>query len=329
MNYQRIYNQIIERAKNSKRIKGCGIYYEGHHIIPKCLGGEGLVKNYNTHPNIVLLTPREHFLCHLLLCEIYPKNIKLYQALWLMSTNKNKRKNQRYKISSRVYERLKIKAREIYKNRNISNEEIEKRRKSLKKTWYKKRKKQGLIINENDINKFCILYPNINLTENNKHCINYSFNENIELENIICSCGKGIKRFQNYTQGYKKYCSRKCCNNFTSDISRQTKEDNGLWDYSKERLRRNEIKNLSKEEIEQLRRERISKGNKGKNTGGHSRGKYIIQYDLEGNFIKEWPSIRHAGLEIKGTSGETIRKCLIGLQKSAYGFKWEYKLNKN
>ena len=32
-----------------------------------------------------------------------------------------------------------------------------------------------------------------------------------------------------------------------------------------------------------------------------------------------------AGLELANTSGETIRKCLIGLQKTAYGYKWKYK----
>lgn len=53
-------------------------------------------------------------------------------------------------------------------------------------------------------------------------------------------------------------------------------------------------------------------------------GDNINQYDLKGNFIKEWPSIRQAGLKIKGTNGETIRKCLKGLQKTAYGFKWQY-----
>lgn len=54
-------------------------------------------------------------------------------------------------------------------------------------------------------------------------------------------------------------------------------------------------------------------------------GDYIYQLDLEGNFIKEWPSIRQAGLELKGTNGETIRKCLKGLQITAYGYKWKYK----
>jgi len=50
-----------------------------------------------------------------------------------------------------------------------------------------------------------------------------------------------------------------------------------------------------------------------------------IQLDLEGNFIKDWCSIRQAGLELRGTTGETIRKCLKGLQKTAYGYKWKYK----
>jgi hypothetical protein len=53
-------------------------------------------------------------------------------------------------------------------------------------------------------------------------------------------------------------------------------------------------------------------------------GDNIIQFDLEDNFIKEWPSIRQAGSVLRGTNGETIRKCLKGLQKTAYGFKWKY-----
>jgi hypothetical protein len=56
-------------------------------------------------------------------------------------------------------------------------------------------------------------------------------------------------------------------------------------------------------------------------------GDIITQYDLNEKFIKEWPSIRQAGLEIANTNGETIRKCLKGLQKTAYGFKWKYKEN--
>ncbi len=55
--YTRIYYSIIDRAKN-RVLNG---YTEKHHIIPKSIGGS------NTKDNLVKLTPREHFICHLLL----------------------------------------------------------------------------------------------------------------------------------------------------------------------------------------------------------------------------------------------------------------------
>jgi hypothetical protein len=97
MNYQKIYDQIIERAK-TRQLEG---YKERHHIIPKCLGG------LNGKLNLVELTAREHFLCHRLLVEIYPDNKKLKYALYLMNIGKRKNKNANYNISSKTYEYLK------------------------------------------------------------------------------------------------------------------------------------------------------------------------------------------------------------------------------
>ena len=36
MNYARIYNQLIERAKARTRPEG---YVERHHVTPRCMGG--------------------------------------------------------------------------------------------------------------------------------------------------------------------------------------------------------------------------------------------------------------------------------------------------
>jgi hypothetical protein len=297
MNYQKIYNQIIKRAK----IRKLEDYKEKHHIIPRCIDG------LDIEENIVELTAREHFLCHLLLCEIHPNNIKLLYVVFMMS-NIKKRKNFQYGnfISSRLYESLKLK-----------------RSKFQKEQWYKKLKEQGLVIDEKNINKFIKLYPNILLSKNNKHCINYCYNNDIDIKNIICLCDKGIKRFQNYTQGYKQYCSQKCANLFNKEKSLQTKESKGLWNNSKERLRKKEIENLSKEEIIKLKGEKISQKLKGRIVDWT--GDSIIQLDLNGNFIKNWSSIRQAGFSLVGNQGESIRKCLKGLQKSAYGYKWKYK----
>jgi len=98
MNYEKIYSQITERAK-TRHLEG---YKEKHHIVPKCMGGN------NEKENIAELTAREHFLCHMLLCEIYPKESKLWYALFLMAIGKQKVKDKHYIISSRTYERIKI-----------------------------------------------------------------------------------------------------------------------------------------------------------------------------------------------------------------------------
>lgn len=102
MNYQKIHDQIIERAKSENRQKGCGVYYERHHIVPKCMNGT------DDDENLVLLTGREHFIIHKLLCEIYPNNRKLLFAFTLFINKFNSNGQLReYRISSREYERCK------------------------------------------------------------------------------------------------------------------------------------------------------------------------------------------------------------------------------
>lgn len=107
MNYEKIYNQLITKARfeDRKKIKG-GLYYEAHHIIPKCMGGEGKAKDIN-HPNIILLTAKEHYIAHLLLHTIYPDDKKLRYALWAMINGMGTKR--RYKSSARIYESLRKK----------------------------------------------------------------------------------------------------------------------------------------------------------------------------------------------------------------------------
>ena len=47
----------------------------------------------------------------------------------------------------------------------------------------------------------------------------------------------------------------------------------------------------------------------------------ILQYDLDGNFIREWNSATDVGREAR----VNIYYCLKGRTKSAYGYKWKYK----
>jgi hypothetical protein len=98
MNYKKIYNQIVKKAKSENRCKNNGTYYELHHIKPKCLGGK------DNKQNLVLLTAKEHFLCHKLLVKINPKEKSLIFALWMMSNGSNILRNKYLNISSREYE---------------------------------------------------------------------------------------------------------------------------------------------------------------------------------------------------------------------------------
>ena len=95
MNYKNVYESIIRKRKQEIP-KG---YTEKHHIIPRSLGGN------NEKNNIVKLTAREHFICHLLLTKIYPEgsiqNLKMCKAFICMIFRKSK--NQKRYFNSHWY----------------------------------------------------------------------------------------------------------------------------------------------------------------------------------------------------------------------------------
>jgi hypothetical protein len=91
MNHLKIYENLVYSRQSLNRKKYDGIYYERHHIIPKCMGGD------DTHDNLVLLSAREHFLVHWLLAKAYPTNFKL-QCGW------NAFNRSLYRPVSRYYE---------------------------------------------------------------------------------------------------------------------------------------------------------------------------------------------------------------------------------
>ncbi len=74
MNYQRIYNELIEKFQTNPILKSDETYTEEHHIIPKCMGGT------NDKENLVRLPAREHIMAHLLLSRAYPDNRKVVFA---------------------------------------------------------------------------------------------------------------------------------------------------------------------------------------------------------------------------------------------------------
>lgn len=94
--YKSWHDSIIDRAKSQhrkklKRSNDQYVYYEKHHIIPSCMGGT----------EIVLLTAKEHFICHLLLCKftIGKNRLSMINALIKMQFSKSE-KQERYTSKS-------------------------------------------------------------------------------------------------------------------------------------------------------------------------------------------------------------------------------------
>ena len=124
MNYKETYNKLT--APNLRK-KGGRVYYEWHHIVPKCLGGS------DDPSNLVLLTPKEHLLAHRLLCLIHPNNYKLAYAFHMMV------KEQKTKPTERdVREAKKFLNKSSTRKRKKSK--AQKRRALLKKLRRRERK---------------------------------------------------------------------------------------------------------------------------------------------------------------------------------------------
>lgn len=99
--YSKIYFAIIEDAKQNTPSGYC----ENHHIIPKSLGGK------DSPDNMVKLSARQHFLCHLLLTKMFPTNSyefrKSFHAFGMMLWCESEEQQRYYKLNSKIYQKVK------------------------------------------------------------------------------------------------------------------------------------------------------------------------------------------------------------------------------
>jgi len=252
MNYNKIYNQLIERAQN-RTLEG---YKEKHHIIPKCLGGS------NGKENLVELTAREHFLCHRLLCEIYPNEAKLKYALFLMAIGKRKYKSNHHIISSRVYELLKL-DHSLFLTGGHHTEETKKK---ISKSNLGKTRSEEIKIKMSNSRKGHPMYTN-------------EWRQKIKIANT------GKIRTDEYKRKFSEYMKKK----------ERTKEWN--QNISNNRHKLIEVKSIP-----------------------------IIQYNLEGEFIREWNSMTEASKSLNRPPS-SLSECCSGIRKQAYGYIWKNKIS--
>ena len=99
--YYNWYYNIIQTAQTRTMLTE---YFENHHIVPQSLSGS------NDKSNIVSLTAREHFICHVLLTKFTIGN-SLHKMLYAanMMSQISRDYQHRYIPSSRLYEIVKKK----------------------------------------------------------------------------------------------------------------------------------------------------------------------------------------------------------------------------
>ena len=109
MNYQKIYNQLIQKRQIYTLSKK-NTYCERHHIVPRSFGGS------NDKTNLVNFTAREHYIAHLLLWKYY-KSINDFNAQYKMANaikrmiNGNKDFDLNIlKFNSKLYEHARLDA---------------------------------------------------------------------------------------------------------------------------------------------------------------------------------------------------------------------------
>ena len=89
----------------------------------------------------------------------------------------------------------------------------------------------------------------------------------------------------------------------------------------KGRTAHNKGKHLSEEQ-----KKKLSDAHKGKTMSDEQKkklSKKVLQFTLDGEFIREWPSTREIERQL-GFDNSAVGKCCQGKLKSAYGYKWCY-----
>jgi hypothetical protein len=93
MNYLKIYKDICNRGQTKRLLD----YFEIHHIIPKCLGGN------DDKNNLTSLSAKEHYIAHLLLTKIHKNCFKIQHAFGMMEAS---RKDQIRNYTSNQYDKM-------------------------------------------------------------------------------------------------------------------------------------------------------------------------------------------------------------------------------
>lgn len=111
--YTKWYLKIIFRAQTENRIKTKENYFELHHILPQCWWPEYKKEKWN----MVMLTPKEHWVCHRLLTKMTTGILKGKMKSAAIGMVRNTKNQNRYIPNSRVYDLVRKESAEAHSKR--------------------------------------------------------------------------------------------------------------------------------------------------------------------------------------------------------------------
>jgi len=316
LDYLKIYHTIINHGKKLERDG----YLELHHIIPRCVFGEGLfndgnIEDINDDTNVVYLTAREHFVAHWLLHRAYPKNKKLGLAFWAMTGMFSPDQRRDYIPSSRAISEARVAAA------------------NARKTPILQYDLEGNFISE---------YKSINEASQKIGIVPSAIGQN--LNSFTKSAGGFQWRF--ITKGYKMQIEPYVIQNNGLPIGQYDLEGNIINSYES-LLDADRKTGHSEGSI----RAAMNRGAKVKNTSYffiqfnkhqeipnkvqpyaiplHGFSVSVVQISADHkHFINEFPSITHAAESLGRNTGHISAACL-GKRETAYGYVWKYRTNYN
>lgn len=149
---------------------------------------------------------------------------------------------------------------------------------------------------------------------------------------VVCltKTGEYIKTFDSIKEG-KEFCGKSIYNVL---IGKRKTSGGYIWIYKEKYdsstdseindiIKNANINNSNKNGISTRWVKGGSSWNKGKTGIISKRRKKIIQYSLDGEFIKEWECAKFAAQEFE-CSDNNITMCASGRTKTAVGYKWSY-----
>lgn len=199
MNYQKIYNDLINKRKLTPP-KNC--YTERHHVIPVCMKGT------NKKENLVPLTAREHYIAHALLVKIHRNDKRYYfkllkamtamQNFWgKISVEGNLRKPN---TSSRLYAIWKL---ELYQYIKENKHELYKNRKGRKQIFNNKTHNIKFL-KINSIDEFIKNNPEWSKEKDNTWPVYQPTKNMFHIYNIETNEGMFISKYTDIPEGWLK-----------------------------------------------------------------------------------------------------------------------------